>query len=303
MSVAVRAIPSHSGSSAGQSCAAVWRAGGGEGADGCERLPEFVVKLAREMAAFVVLQRNQLAGQRAAEALGEMIEDVANRRQLRGIERRKPRREVTGGDPFETGADHLRRTQGARQRRIDQRTQERQRDRQRRHQAAGRMPGFRRQHGRIDPDDGLADPRAPEGHGTLGLAAGIEEIAIERGEGARRLVLRSGRAAAEALHDVSIPSAKRKAQAGRDHRGRDRVEIGKIGAGIVHPLDLALLQHQRSRGDVGDRIDPRMQRPVGLDEEIAGDRREAQRRDGGDAQRQAQLQIGPLGFPHWRTPR
>lgn len=134
-----------------------------------------------------------------------------------------------------------------------------------------------------------------------GLPAGIEQFPIEHGEGLRRMAGGAGCAAAEALDGVAVASAKRQTKARRHDRGRDAVQIRKFGAGMVHPLNLVLLQFQGSRGETGDRVDPRVHGAIGLDQEVGRDRSEAEGGNGSNAQRQAQLQVGLRALPHRRT--
>ena len=101
----------------------------GERADRDQALSEFVMKFACQMAALVVLQRDQpprqfvALGERRAEAFGEVVEHVTDGGQFGEVERRQPGRQVTRGDPGDPGADQPRRAQCARQRRIDQAAQ------------------------------------------------------------------------------------------------------------------------------------------------------------------------------------
>ena len=70
---------------------------------------------------------------------------------------------------------------------------------------------------------------------------------------------------------------------------------------MIHPLDLVLLQLQRSRGETGDRVDPRVHGSIGLDEEVGRDRSKAEGRNGPNAHRQAQLQVWLQALPHRRA--
>ena len=71
--------------------------GGGQGADRGKRLSELIVKLARQVPAFVVLQADQSArqlvalGESRGKPFGKVVEYVADCGKLGKIERRQPR--------------------------------------------------------------------------------------------------------------------------------------------------------------------------------------------------------------------
>ena len=140
------------------------------------------------------------------------------------------------------------------------------------------MPGLRGEACGIGPDHGLADLLAAGKHRPGRLTPGIEQPAIERREQRRRIGLVGFGAAAEALQHVGVVGAIADAQAGGDQRGGDALQVGKFAArGVAHPAQFALLQSERPGGDLRHRVDPLARRSVGVEQEIARGRAEAER--------------------------
>ena len=203
MSVAVRAMLSHSGRRAGEFSVALSRADAARARIAARDWPNSSCNSRARWRRSSSCRAIRRRVNSARSTFGELVEHVADGRKLGKIEWRQAGGEIVGGDAFETLTDQVRWTKRARQCRIDERAQERQRQRERGHQTASLVPGLGGEHGRIGPGDRFAKSGAVNLDGADGLATWIEEVLVERREDLRRMAATGFCATAKLLNDVS----------------------------------------------------------------------------------------------------
>jgi hypothetical protein len=279
--------------------------GGGLRRDGGQRLTEFVVQLPGKMTPLFVLHGDKLPRQRVAfgegglQFLRERVEDVGYRREFREIETGQARGKIVRGKLRQSGADRVRRPQGARERGVYCEAKPGQRESHDGENAAGLAPALAYLGGRVEGRDRRAGGLAFDEKRPRDRFAGMKDGAIERGvtPGGDNVV--GERAIANALAEISDIIPIGDTEPWLHQRRRDPLQIrSRVGRQGI-PLRLRLLQRDILGDDFGDTACPGSGGAVAVEQGIGCDSEEANRRERRDAQCEPQLQIdGARGGRH-----